>query len=520
MPDQPETTSALAHARLGINRDMMAPRSQFYQGAFGRLFRNLPAWAPKGDTDARQIEAIFQIAKKSIEPAAFDPALDNDEIPAGYTYFGQFIDHDITFDPTSSLQRRNDPDHLHNFRTPRFDLDNVYGRGPDDQPYLYAQARPDDKPDRQKLLVGANGAITGGAMPKKAEPDLPRNRDASLDDATTDVFSRKRVALIGDPRNDENIIVSQLQLAVIRFHNAQIDAGFNFAEARRRTRWHYQWVVIHDFLKKVCGHDLVDGLFDRDKLGETKLRFYDFRHQPFIPVEFSVAAYRMGHSMVRGKYHLSDRLEKEREGAALDIFKTDSLRDNLQGGRELPPFWTIQWDRFVKFGDTVPQPSRLIDRKLVRQLIELPLPHADEKFRSLPFRNLLRSWRLELPSGQDVARRMGIKHVVEPKQSDPLWIYILKEAEQQGREGRQLGTVGATIVAEVFVGLLAGDPSSYFATDPNWEPKGGRDFDLAAFLNMANAPMNAKDIDDVLGPAPAVPAPPAPVAPVPAPPSP
>ena len=372
------------------------------------------------------------------------------------------------------MQRRNDPARLHNFRTPRFDLDNIYGRGPQDQPYLYSQGEPG------KLLIGANAALLGedGAVTKKAEPDLPRNRDESRDTAETDGFSRRRVALIGDPRNDENIIVAQLQLAVLRFHNALIDQGLDFAEAQRLTRWHYQWVVIHDFLKKLCGETVLNRLLPKNQPGETDLRLYDFKDQPFIPVEFSVAAYRMGHSMVRGRYHLNDTLQEFRQGKPLDIFGTGQLSENLEGGRELPGFWTIQWDRFVFHKGSTPQLSRRIDHLLAPPLVNLPLGEGDARFKSLPFRNLLRSWRLDLPSGQDVARRMGIEPIDKDKH-DPLWIYILKEAESTGkhggRRGRQLGTVGATIVGEVFVGLLAADPASYYSVDPTWEPEGGSD---------------------------------------------
>jgi hypothetical protein len=505
MSDQPETATTLAHARHARHHEVLAQRSQFYQGSFGRLFRNLPPWTPEGTTEVEQIQAIFEIAQASFEARPDivdgepDTTLDNPKIPAAYTYFGQFIDHDITFDPTSSLQRRNDPERLYNFRTPRFDLDCIYGRGPDDQPYLYSQGQ------RGKLLVGANGSIPEGDLAKGPEPDLPRNNDASKDPPKQDGFNKFRVALIGDPRNDENIIVSQIQLAVIKFHNARIDEGRSFEEARRLTRWHYQWVVVHDFLKKVCGKAFVDSLLTSPTPGKPTLRFYDFKEQPFIPVEFAVAAYRMGHSMVRTKYHLSKRLTEIRKGAPLDIFGGE-LKNNLQGGRELPGFWTIQWDLFVEFNGSNPQLSRLIDNKLAPPLVELPLVTDDKRFQSLPFRNLLRSWRLELPSGQDVARRMGIANPIDEDQHDPLWIYILKEAvsngEHGGKGGRRLGTVGATIVGEVFVGLLAADPSSYYATNPTWEPKGGKSFDLAAFLKMAGAPMTEDDITTVQKPIP------------------
>jgi hypothetical protein len=127
---------------------------------------------------------------------------DNPSIPAGFTYLGQFIDHDITFDPNSSLQRMNDPEALENFRTPRFDLDSLYGRGPADDPFLYDQ----DAPEAIKLLTGRMTEDDGSDVD---EVDLPRNRQGR--------------ALIGDPRNDENTFIAQLHLLFIFFHNACVD---------------------------------------------------------------------------------------------------------------------------------------------------------------------------------------------------------------------------------------------------------------------------------------------------------
>src|SRR6266516_1390625 len=179
---------------------MSTKRSPFFEGHFGRMFRALPM-AKFGTTDDENIKKLTGLG--SAMSADFDPPKDgkDDEesgIPALYTYLGQFIDHDITFDPASSLQKQNDPDALHDFRTPAFDLDDVYGRGPDDQPYLYD--RPPDKP--AMFLLG--GPISGGTT---TASDLPRN---------TAIPAR---ALIGDPRNDENVIVSQLQGLFLRFHN-------------------------------------------------------------------------------------------------------------------------------------------------------------------------------------------------------------------------------------------------------------------------------------------------------------
>src|SRR6266571_7224923 len=191
-------------------------------GRFGRLFRHLTPFEPEDEDLEALGDTMFEPEPDDNQE---DPAGDNPDIPSGFTYFGQFIDHDITFDPNSKLQRQNDPNALRNFRTPRFDLDSLYADGPDNNPYLY------DK-DGVHLLVGKNAA---------GEDDLPRN-----------AADPKR-ALIGDPRNDENAIVSQLHLAFIKLHNNVVDhlpanTPHLFDEARRIVRWHYQWVVIHDFL--------------------------------------------------------------------------------------------------------------------------------------------------------------------------------------------------------------------------------------------------------------------------------
>ena len=194
------------------------------------------------------------------------------------------------------------------------------------------------------------------------------------------------------------------------------------------TTWHYQWVIIHDFLKRLCGVGLVDGVLNNDCSEKPNLCFYNFKHQPFIPVEFSVAAYRL-HSMVRPSYHLSDSLEKRKEDP-LKIFGSEPRDDTLNGERKLPSCWTIQWDRFVEYGNSQPQLSRRIDTTIAEPLIRLPFV---DKFKSLPLRNVVRGWRLGLPSGQDVARRMGIRNPLDG--NDPLWIYILKEAEKKGQGG-------------------------------------------------------------------------------------
>jgi hypothetical protein len=216
-------------------------------------------------------------------------SLKNPDLTAGMTFFGQFLDHDVTFDPTSSLERQQDPEAVMNFRTPAPELDSVYGSGPGASPHLYDQSVTGKG---IKLLVEdipGSAAKSRGGVPQF---DVPRNAQGT--------------ALLGDPRNDENLIVSQLQLAFLKFHNAVVDhvvatTGLAnphevFAEAQRLVRWHYQWIVVHEFLPKTVGQPMVDSILTQGR------QFYNWRHTPFIPVEFSVCACRFGHSQVRPSY--------------------------------------------------------------------------------------------------------------------------------------------------------------------------------------------------------------------------
>ncbi len=420
------------------------PRSTSYDGRYGRMFRELPPFAP---TDA----ALKKLADSMTDVAGADG--DNPDIDSGYTYLGQFVDHDITFDPVSSLDRVNDPDALNTFRTPRFDLDCLYGRGQADSPYLY------DQEDPASLLVGRNTS-------REDEPvDLPRNQQGR--------------ALIGDPRNDVHFIVSQLHLAFIRFHNAvvdhlrfQVEPAALFEEARQVVTWHYQWVVVHDFLVRLVGPELLgEVLVTAPRSGKARavLSYFTWRTRPFVPVEFSAAAYRFGHSMVRGDYRINDTLE------VLPILTDIRVANRLQhlgGFRTLPKDWSVQWKHLFTTGEGPPQPSRRIDTRLAEPLRKLP-PLVDRDRRSLGLLNMMRGRALQLPSGQAVAGAMGT--AVDDAQlrltgETPLWFYLLREAEILS-DGRRLGPTGGRIVAEVLIGLLKGDPSSFLRQQPAWRPE-------------------------------------------------
>jgi len=470
------------------------PHSRFHHGRFGRLFRNL-------DPAEYSTPALEALAATMIDPEdppateggggwggqPADPTKgDNPDIPSGYTYLGQFIDHDITFDPASSLLRSNDPNALHNFRTPRFDLDSLYGEGPDDEPFLYDRAS-----EKQKMLLEARTEPAG-------EFDLPRN-------------GADEVALIGDPRNDENVIVSQLQATFLRAHNKLVDVvqprpGVSrFDEARRQLRWHYQYVVVNDFLRRIVPKEVLDRILPEDGSIDwcRSCQCLFGSGLPFMPVEFSVAAYRFGHSMVRPKYDLN--------GVILErpIFKEGSQKgdgQDLRGFQKLIPQWGVQWPLFFEMEGN-PQPSRLIDTKLAAGLFAL----RDTDRPSLALRNLQRGVALGVPWGEAVAGALGVDPLSEGQLDlagrgvdaqwlpefagkTPLWFYVLKEAEALNN-GLQLGPVGGWIVAQTLICLLAGDPFSFPNIDPKWTPakagliehQGEGDFEMADLVRFATS---------------------------------
>jgi hypothetical protein len=371
------------------------------------------------------------------DPPGSDTSQNNPRIKAGYTFLGQFIDHDLTLDIAPLGQQTNEP--VRNFRSPTLELDSVYGLGPALQPFLYDRDRPG-----RFLLGGAGGT------------DLPRNSQGS--------------AIIGDPRNDENLIVSQLHNLMLRFHNVVFDqhatgsdrTDERFLDARRLVRWHYQWIVIHEFLVRTIGQQVVDDIVLASQPSGSKAA---------IPVEFSVAAYRFGHSQVRGGYRMNTT------GGAGSLFPPGV--PDLRGFRPVPANLFIDWGLF--FGPTA-QASKLIDPKISTDLLQLPdgvvptgTPPAE---RSLAVRNLQRGIDRGLPSGQDAAQTLGVTLLTEdeiwanvPSGSGPapLWYYVLREAEVR-TAGRRLDGVGAEIVARVFRDILLADPESYLASDPAWTP--------------------------------------------------
>jgi len=440
---------------------------------FGRIFR-LPPFAEQGT----KVEgALRELGKPgglldAADPLAAgpkaliaDPSLsannpNNPNHTAGTTFFGQFLDHDITFDAGSRLARATNPAKARNFRTPALDLDSVYGAGPVAQQELY------DPHDTIKLKVESGGAFE----------DLPRRADGA--------------AIIGDPRNDEHMIIAGLHCAFLLFHNRAVDhvreqgrltdAMDVFAAARRLTTWHYQWLVLHEFLPQIVGQKVV-----RDVLRHGRRCYRPRPGKAFIPVEFQTGAYRMGHSMVRPSYRANLAGDDNQPFFGFIFDPSQDGRadpDDMRGGARAPRRF-IGWQTFFDFGDGEVKPNKKIDTTISTPLFRLPLGAiaSHDAPIALPQRNLLRHLTWRLPSGQRVAHTMGATRLAASdlhelaslgvgfERSTPLWYYVLKEAEVIA-DGLHLGPVGGRIVAEVFVGLLQTDPGSYLATRPRWRP--------------------------------------------------
>ena len=475
------------------------PNSTCYdRGKFGRLFPSLPPFA--SDTPNMR-DALKELGKKggimdagdklTADPKDLivDPALsannpDNPDHTAGMTFLGQFLDHDMTLDASSSLEQQVDPEMIENFRRPIFELDNVYGMGPGASPHLYDQSVDSGF---TSLLVEPNPGSEALTRDGVRKFDLARNSQGT--------------ALIDDPRNDENLVISQLQVAFIRFHNAVVqkvkaDTGFTdpheiFAEGQRVVRWHYQWIIVHEFLPKTVGQPVVKDVLENGR------KFYKWRNAPFIPVEFSVAAYRFGHSQVRPSYRVNFGASDPTQFFAFifnDALPPSADPDDMRGGKRAPRRF-IDWQTFFDFGDNRSRNNKRIDTKLSSVLFDLPgIPSFEPQ--SLAQRNLLRHLTFRVPSGQRVAKAMRLPALkqrdladLKPfklQESTPLWFYVLREAEVK-EEGKRLGPVGGRIVAEVFVGLLEGDPMSYLRQDPDWTPtlSNTGDFTMADLLRFA-----------------------------------
>jgi len=424
---RPQTARPARDLCLAPGRTIDAPVVE--GGRYGRMFADLPA----ASFDADRLLALG-MAGGICDGGRCDA---DSHVEAGQPFFGQYLAHDITAD-RSPLRAHADINVLRNVRSPRANLEALYGGGPVGSPYLFDQA------DSAKLLLGVDS-------------DLPRNQQG--------------IALIGDPRNDVHAFMTGLQLAFIRAHNYLVDRlradgvpdSDVFEYARLALVWHYQWVILHDFLPTLVGNKLTATVL------QDGPRFFRPEGEPYIPVEFADGAYRYGHSQIKADYQLQEG------GPRFPVFP------DLAGFRPLASEHAVDWRLLFDLpGHSPAQRAKPIDGQLPASLIRLPesITGAVEvnAYRSLAARDLQRGQGTGLPSGEAVARAVGAKPLTraelalgEWQGETPLWLYILREAAVNGG-GDRLGEVGGRIVAEVVVEIVRKDPESYLANDPSWRP--------------------------------------------------
>jgi Animal haem peroxidase len=520
LPGLAGSASAAAAAPAGL-RGRPGPGVPADSGLFGRIF---PGLAPFADATDAVRAALLEVGMPGgimdagddlaagpknliVDPAVngnptaanpYGTNPDNPTMTAGSTFVGQFTDHDITFDQTSALGVTANPLASPNTRTPALDLDSVFGGGPGLRPDLYV-ANPDGSVGPE-LKIGSGGV----------HEDVPRV--ASGDGSFT--------ALLGDPRNDENIMIAGLHCGHILFYNrvlselgqwnlsrfpaargADLSASYaRFLIARQVTLWHYQWLLVNEHLPQIAGQAVVTDVLARGN------RFY--RPPPgdaFMPIEFGAAAYRFGHSMVRPSYRANftsgtgDSASPTADpffGLLFDPaqpgFNTPADRDDLLGGYPAPRRY-VGWQTFFDLGDGQVKNNKKIDTTISTVMFTLPLPaiapHTQTAPTVLPQRNLLRQLTWSLPSGQAIAAAMGATPLTAADLDDiaavyapfglstPLWYYLLAEAKTAAG-GLNLGPVGGRIVTETLIGLLRADPASYLNLYPRFQPFLGTDLTL------------------------------------------
>lgn len=510
---------------------MTAPPPVAAADPFGKFRYYFPD-AEAIDADASTLQKLDALANAMVEPTG-DPLTDNGRLPAILTYFGQFIDHDITANTdretaTSMIEGNITPldrgavtASLGNLRDGSLALDSLYGDTAGQSDFANKLAGLMRHPTlRDKMRLGTASSVGGHRPPLPADPavDLPRLgllldrgeltlaelqalppelRGNFLESDGTPIRAR---AIVGDGRNDENLVVAQTHTAMLRFHNRLHDvAGGSFEDARRRTRWHYQWLVANAYLPMVCDPDIVretaaDGapLYSaffaaHGAAGSAKMP---------MPLEFSVAAFRFGHSMIRGAYDYNRFFGESKNGSPTDGADApfDLLFAFTGNGRmfgiadKLPQNWIIDWERFVKIDAGRPQrAARKIDTFLAPPLSNMR-NEAAGVFKHLAQRNLRRGYRLKIATAQGaIAALQAVGITVEPLTTaelhsgatgaavqsggftdrTPLWFYLLKEAELRAN-GQHLGPLGSYLVANTLLGLIFKDDSAYHQA--GWSP--------------------------------------------------
>ncbi|ADW69079.1 peroxidase family protein [Granulicella tundricola] len=401
-----------------------------------------------------------------------DPGVfESPEVPAAFTFVGQFIDHDLTMNAVDLFEVQTDE--VANTASPLIDLDSVYGAN---RTKLTAPFSKIFHADGRFRMVDRGGY-----------EDLVRDEVGN--------------ALIGDQRNDENQMILQIHLLVMKVHNKLMAGGLGFEEAYRETLFNWQSVLLTDYLPAILEPATLAWL-----LGEIgKPDFGEFKYKPWknlvdgklaasMPHEFAIG-FRFGHSQLRfglrvnpgvgGMVRLFDN-SLTSSGGKTSTGAVKNLFSDLRGSQELVAEHVIDWGTFL--GGATPLRSNRIDGKVTSVVFDLPesaIPDDIKYIGNLPQRNLIRSRQVGLCAGEDLAKFYGIERLatrkIEPDEAahhlymekghfrTPLWYYILKEAEAVGGpKSSRLGALGSRLIGEVIVGAIGFAPTNVLA-EPGWK---------------------------------------------------
>ncbi len=470
------------------------PPPEIPEGHFSRLCPG--DWAPHPEDKLTELAWLMRDshAKRAARTRTMT-------LPSGYVYFGQFVAHDLIRDQRLLRETDGEVEQVINYRTPRFDFDHLFGRSGEDFPGLY------ENDGRLRLGLTKESVLEDGRVVRSTLDDLPRNPDGS--------------ARLIDPRNDENLIVAQIHVLMAKFYNdvlallqrkPELSAGpatkSLATQARRWVRWHYQWLVLNDFLPRFVRAEAL-GEVRRERLRLFPRHYAPSDYPVALPAEFTVAAYRFGHSMIQSHYDLNLPI-----GA---IPATDLIAMTHRGGRigpespALPASYVVDWDFFFEGPDAQLNRGQNIDTFIPEILYGLPLETAAQGKRALalsererrgpvclPEVTLIRGSRMRLPAGEEFARYFGYEPLppelipaipadktffADPafRNRTPLWYYFLREAavEENTRPEpapepelriQKLGTLGSRVVAEVFHQVLMADGESILQTGRDWRP--------------------------------------------------
>jgi len=402
-----------------------------------------------------------------------------DLAPSAFVYLGQFLDHDLTRDETRLEHASAAPEKTRNLHAPRLNLESVYGGGPKRCPDLYDLSENGS----ETFLLGETKAMLGGKIPSTGN----------------DFHRRNGRPLIADDRNDQHLIIAQLHVVFLQFHNRVIDylkrggaanEAFSdetiFETARRLVVWHYQWIIRNEFLKWFV---LPEVLKDIKQHGPRLFKTDPGGDVSALPIEFTQAAFRFGHSMVQSQYEINQWIGLVRLSGLIRKTQAGARADALPANR------VVDWDRFTRSWGANANFAENIDTLISGDMFNLPaaaMPiFSKTPPPSLPEMTLLRGSRIGLPSGQEACRAADVQPLASAQigfddaengflrdrglnEETPLWYYLLREAELLGRRrfrgGECLGPLGSRIVGEVLLGVLNADPEHYMNVDPNWRP--------------------------------------------------